>query len=79
MNTRRFSLVLVLVGLATFLSGCVVAPIGARGYATYPEASVYIEPAPLVIAPSFWYWGDRGERGGRRDGGERRHHGRRGR
>jgi hypothetical protein len=79
MNTKRFSLMLVLAGLVTFLSGCVVAPIGARPYAAYPQAQVYIEPAPLVVAPSFWYWGYRGEGGGYRDGGERRHHGHRGR
>ena len=54
---------LVAACLATLLlSGCVVAPVGYRPYATYPDASVYVETAPVVVVPAPYY-GYRGYRG----------------
>ena len=63
MKYMRFSGLLAMTGLAALLSGCVVAPIGARPYAVYPAASVYVEPAPVVVVPRYGYYGGYGYRG----------------
>ena len=63
MKTKRLSGLLALAGLATLLSGCVVAPIGHRPYGAYPAASVYVEPAPVVVVPGPGYGGYYGYRG----------------
>lgn len=68
MNYMRFSGLLVTAGAAALLSGCVVAPIGHDPYAAYPSASVYVEPAPIVVVPAprhHGYHGYRGYRGHR--------------
>jgi hypothetical protein len=57
MNYMRFSSLLLTAGAAALLSGCVVAPIGYRPYAAYPAASVYVEPAPVVVVPAPGYYG----------------------
>ena len=63
MNIKRLSGLLALAGLATLLLGCVVAPIGHRPYGVYPAASVYVEPAPVVVVPAPGYGGYYGYRG----------------
>ena len=63
MKYMRFSGLLATTGLAALLSGCVVAPIGPRPYAVYPAASVYVEPAPVVVVPGPGYYGRYGYRG----------------
>ncbi len=64
---RSLSLVLASVGCAALLSGCVVAPIGARAYGPYPGPAVYAEPAPVVVvpAPAYYGYGYRGRWGHR--------------
>jgi hypothetical protein len=60
MNYKRLSGLLAVAGLATLLSGCVVAPIGARPYGVYGPPAVYVEPAPVVVAPGYYGYGRRG-------------------
>jgi|RhiMetStandDraft_8_1073273.scaffolds.fasta_scaffold342418_1 hypothetical protein len=62
MNYIRLSGLLATAGVAALLSGCVVAPVGYRPYAAYPDASVYVETAPVVVVPAPYY-GYRGYRG----------------
>ena len=59
MNYKRLSGLLAAAGMATLLSGCVVAPIGARPYGTYGTygGPVYVEPAPVVVVPAPGYYG----------------------
>jgi hypothetical protein len=58
MTYKRLSGLLTMAGLAFLLSGCVVAPIGARPYGAYYGASpVYAQPAPVVVAPAPGYYG----------------------
>jgi hypothetical protein len=57
MNYKRLSGLLAVAGLATLLSGCVVAPIGARPYGVYGPRPVYVEPAPVVVVPAPGYYG----------------------
>lgn len=61
MNYIRLSGLLATAGVAVLLSGCVVAPVGYRPYAVYPDASVYVETAPVVVVPAPYY-GYRGYR-----------------
>ena len=63
MRYRSLSLVLASVGFAALLSGCVVAPIGARAYGAYPGPAVYAEPAPVVVVTAPTYFGYYGYRG----------------
>ncbi|MFZ6646761.1 hypothetical protein ACO0LO_13655 [Undibacterium sp. TJN25] len=60
---RFKSLLIVAVIAATAsLSGCVVYPArGGYGYGGGP--GVYVEPAPVVVAPAYYGgWGYRGRR-----------------
>ena len=57
MNYKRLSSLLAVGGLATFLSGCVVAPIGAGPYGVYGPRPVYVEPAPVIVVPAPGYYG----------------------
>lgn len=54
MKTIRLAAAVAAAGLATLLSGCVVAPIG-RPVAVYPARPVYVEPAPVVVVPAPYY------------------------
>jgi hypothetical protein len=69
MTFKRLSGLAATVGLATLMSGCVVAPLGARPYGAYGPTPVYVEPAPVVVvpAPGYYggYYGYRGFRGHR--------------
>ena len=70
MNYKRLSGLLAVAGLATLLSGCVVAPIGVRPYGVYGPRPVYVEPAPVIVVPARGYYGGYyggGYRGHRRD------------
>ncbi len=74
-NLKRIAAVLAFGGLATLLSGCVVAPLGYDTYGAYPSAQVYVAPPPVVVAPGFYghrgdlgYRGHRGYRGYRGNG-----------
>ncbi|MES2189068.1 MAG: hypothetical protein V4454_03035 [Pseudomonadota bacterium] len=60
-NIRLFGAVAA-AGLATLLSGCVVAPVG-RPVAIYPAQPVYATPAPVVVVPAPGYYGYYGYRG----------------
>ena len=71
MRYRSLSLVLASVGFAALLSGCVVAPIGARAYGAYPGPVVYAEPAPVVVVPAPAYYGYYGYYGYRGHWGHR--------
>ena len=51
---RLFAL-LATAGLATLLSGCVIAPLGPRPVAVYPAPPVYVDPAPVVVVPAPRY------------------------
>jgi hypothetical protein len=57
MNYKRLTGLLAVAGLATLMSGCVVAPIGARAYGSYGPPAVYVEPAPVVVTPAPGYYG----------------------
>jgi hypothetical protein len=60
MNNKRLPALLAAAGLAALLSGCVVAPIAPRPVAVYPAQPVYVEPAPVVVAPGYYRgWGYR--------------------
>ncbi len=70
---KRIATLAALGGLATLLSGCVVAPLGYETYGAYPSAQVYVAPPPVVVSPGFYgyrghpgyggYGGYRGYRG----------------
>jgi hypothetical protein len=63
MTLIRWSGLVAAAGAATLLSGCVVAPIGARPYAVYPAAQpVYVEPSAVVVVPAPGYYGGYGHR-----------------
>ena len=55
MNYKRLS-ALAAAGLAALLSGCVVAPIDPGPVAVYPSRPVYVQPAPIVVAPAPGYY-----------------------
>ncbi|MES2413531.1 MAG: hypothetical protein V4614_06990 [Pseudomonadota bacterium] len=55
MKSYRLPTLLATAGLASLLSGCVVAPIG-RPVAVYPARPVYYEPAPVVVVPAPRYY-----------------------
>lgn len=61
MNNKRLPALLAVAGLAALLSGCVVAPVAPRPVAVYPAQPVYVEPAPVVVAPApgYYRWGYR--------------------
>lgn len=67
-NLKRVAGVLAFGGLATLLSGCVVAPVG---YENYPAGQVYVQPPPVIVAPGYYgrgyygrgYYGHPGYRG----------------
>lgn len=63
---KRLAGLLALGGLAALVSGCVVAPVGYRTYGAYPAASVYVEPAPVVVVPGPYGYGGYGGHGGYR-------------
>jgi hypothetical protein len=67
-NLKRLTGVVVFGGLATVLSGCVVAPLGYDAYGGYPSAQVYVAPPPVVVAPGFYGRGGYGHRGYRGHG-----------
>ena len=68
-NLKRIAAVLAFGGLATLLSGCVVAPLGYETYGAYPQGQVYVAPPPVVVSPGFY--GYRGYPGYRGHGGYR--------
>ena len=58
MTSTRLTGLLAATGLATLLSGCVVAPIGPRPVVVYrTPPPVYVEPAPVVVVPAPRYRG----------------------
>ena len=58
---KRLSALLATATFGILLSGCVVAPLGPRSVGMYPEAAVYVEPAPVVVVPApGYYYGHRG-------------------
>lgn len=62
MNYKRLSAFMAVTGLASMLSGCVVAPIDPGPVAVYPARPVYVQPAPVVVVPAPGYyrgWGYR--------------------
>ena len=60
-NLKRLAGLLAFGGLATLLSGCVVAPLGYETYGAYPQGQVYVAPPPVVVSPGFY--GYRGHHG----------------
>ncbi|SFU48605.1 hypothetical protein SAMN05216350_102130 [Polaromonas sp. YR568] len=56
MNYKRLSALAAAGGLAALLSGCVVAPIEPGPVAVYPSRPVYVQPAPIVVAPAPGYY-----------------------
>ena len=68
-NFKRIAALLAFGGLATLLSGCVVAPLGYETYGAYPQGQVYVAPPPVVVTPGFY--GYRGYPGYRGHGGYR--------
>ena len=68
-NLKRIAALLAFGGLATLLSGCVVAPLGYETYGAYPQGQVYVAPPPVVVTPGFY--GYRGYPGYRGHGGYR--------
>ena len=68
-NLKRIAALLAFGGLATLLSGCVVAPLGYETYGAYPQGQVYVAPPPVVVSPGFY--GYRGYPGYRGHGGYR--------
>ena len=65
-NLKRIAALLAVGGLATLLSGCVVAPLGYETYGAYPSGQVYVAPPPVVVVPGFYgYRGNQGYRGHR--------------
>jgi len=74
-NLKRIAALMAFGGLATLLSGCVVAPLGYETYGAYPSAQVYVAPPPpVVVSPGFYgYRGDQGYRGQRGYRGYRGH------
>jgi hypothetical protein len=52
----RVALLAASTGAATFLTGCVVAPLGPP-VAVIRPAPVYIEPAPAVVVRPYGYYG----------------------
>ena len=72
-NFKRLAGLLALGGVATLLSGCVVAPLGYETYGAYPSAQVYVAPPPVVVSPGFY--GYRGHPGYREYGGHRGYRG----
>ena len=72
-NLKRIAALLAFGGLATLLSGCVVAPLGYDNYGAYPQGQVYVAPPPpVVVSPGFYgyrnNYGYRGHRGYRGNG-----------
>ena len=73
-NFKRLAGLLAFGGLATLLSGCVVAPLGYDNYGAYPQGQVYVAPPPpqVVVSPGFYgyrnNYGYRGHRGYRGNG-----------
>ena len=68
-NLKRVAALLAFGGLATLLSGCVVAPLGYDNYGGYPQGQVYVAPPPVVVSPGFYgYRGHPGYRGYRGNG-----------
>ena len=68
-NLQRVAALLAFGGLATLLSGCVVAPLGYDNYGGYPQGQVYVAPPPVVVSPGFYgYRGHPGYRGYRGNG-----------
>ena len=61
MRYQRLSVLLAAASLGAVLSGCVVAPLGPRYAGGYGGPAVYVEPAPVVVAPGY-YRGYRGHR-----------------
>ena len=72
-NLKRLAGLLAFGGVATLLSGCVVAPLGYETYGGYPSAQVYVAPPPVVVSPGFY--GYRGHPGYRGNGGHRGYRG----
>ena len=56
MTYIRLSTLAAATGLAALLSGCVVAPIDPGPVAVYPSRPVYVQPAPIVVAPAPGYY-----------------------
>ena len=61
---NRLTGIVAAAGLATLLSGCVVAPIAPRPVVVYRAPPVYVEPVPIVVVPAQpRYYGYPGYRG----------------
>ena len=56
MNYQRLSALTAAAGLAVLLSGCVVVPVDPGPVAAYPSRPVYVQPAPIVVAPAPGYY-----------------------
>ena len=54
-SRRLLSLVLLLVGIATVSSGCIVVPVGGHGYHGGPRA-VVVAPVPIVVVRPYRAW-----------------------
>jgi len=54
-SRRLLTLVLLLVGIATVNSGCIVVPVGGYGYHGGPRAAV-VAPAPIVVVRPYRGW-----------------------
>ena len=53
-SRRLVTLVLLLVGVSTVSSGCIVVPVGGRGYAA-PRAAI-VAPLPVVVVRPYRAW-----------------------
>ena len=77
-NLKRLAGLLAFGGVATLLSGCVVAPLGYDNYGAYPQGQVYVAPPPPPVVVSPGFYGYRGHPGYRGNGGYGGHRGYRG-
>ena len=55
-SRRLLTLVLLLVGVSTLSSGCIVVPVGGHGYGG-PRAAVVVPTPIVVVRPhrAWWY------------------------
>ena len=52
---RLLTLVVLLVGVSTVSTGCIVVPVGGHGYHGGPRAAV-VAPVPLVVVRPYRAW-----------------------
>ena len=53
-SRRLLTLVLLLLGVSTVSSGCIVVPVGGHGYGG-PRGAVVV-PAPIVVVRPYRAW-----------------------